>query len=216
LLAIIQARLDSKRFPGKSLKKIYGKSMLERVYNRVKKAKEIKKVIIAIPKNKNNIKLENFCLNNNFSYYKGSLKNVCERMYETAKKSKSKAFVRICGDSPLIDPYLIDYAVKIFNKKKIDLVTNTFKRSCPSGQSIEVVKTTTLKKILDKRLTPEEKEHVTKFFYNNIKNYKVYNFKIKNIRFKKLKFSVDTKKDLKILLNKFNKKKFDNFNLIKK
>ena len=216
MLAIIQARLDSKRFPGKSLKKIYGKSMVERVYNRVKKAKEIKKVIIAIPKNKNNITLENFCLNNNFSYYKGSLKNVCERMYETAKKSKSKAFVRICGDSPLIDPYLIDYAVKIFNKKKIDLVTNTFKRSCPSGQSIEVVKTTTLKKILDKRLTPEEKEHVTKFFYNNIKNYKVYNFKIKNIRFKKLKFSVDTKKDLKILLNKFNKKKFDNFNLIKK
>ena len=53
-------------------------------------------------------------------------------MYETAKKSKSKAFVRICGDSPLIDPYLIDYAVKIFNKKKIDLVTNTFKKSCPS------------------------------------------------------------------------------------
>ena len=216
MLAIIQARLDSKRFPGKSLKKIYGKSMVERVYNRVKKAKEIKKVIIAIPKNKNNIKLENFCLNNNFSYYKGSLKNVCERMYETAKKSKSKAFVRICGDSPLIDPYLIDYAVKIFNKRKIDLVTNTFKRSCPSGQSIEVVKTTTLKKILDKRLTPEEKEHVTKFFYNNIKNYKVYNFKIKNIRFKKLKFSVDTKKDLKNLLNKFSKKKFDNFNLIKK
>ena len=79
-----------------------------------------------------------------------------------------------------------------------------------------MIKTTALKKILDKRLTPEEKEHVTKFFYNNIKNYKVYNFKIKNIRFKKLKFSVDTKKDLKNLLNKFNKKKFDNFNLIKK
>tara|TARA_B100000795_G_C22640010_1_gene376098 strand:- start:148 stop:798 length:651 start_codon:yes stop_codon:yes gene_type:complete len=216
LLAIIQARLDSNRFPGKSLKSIYGKAMIQRVYNRTKSAKEIKDVVVSIPKNKNNKRLENFCLKNNLKFYKGSLNNVSERMYETAKKFKYKAFVRISGDSPLIDPILIDHAIKIFNKKKIDLVTNILKRSCPSGQSVEVIKTNSLKKILNKKLTQEEKEHVTKFFYNNIKDFKIYNFKVKNIKFKNLKFSVDTKVDLKNLLNKFNKKQFNNFSLIKK
>ena len=57
---IIQARLTSKRFPNKVLKKIRNKSIIEIVHDRAKKINKIDKVIFVIPKNKRNNKLEKF------------------------------------------------------------------------------------------------------------------------------------------------------------
>lgn len=213
MLAIIQARLDSKRFPKKTLTKIYGTPMIKRVYDRVKKATQIDKVIISIPKNKKNYDLKKFCQKNQITHFEGSHLNVLLRLYEAAKKFKSKAFVRISGDSPLIDPNIIDESVRIFKKKKIDLLTNTYKRSCPSGQSVEVIKMNALKNVIKKDLTNYEKEHVTTYFYNNLNKFKIYHIKFQNLKFKNVKFSVDTKKDLKILLRKFSKKQFNNLYL---
>lgn len=214
MLAIIQARLDSKRFPRKTLKKIYGIPMIKRVYDRVKKADQIDKVIISIPKNKNNYDLKKFCQKNLIICHEGSHLNVVSRLYKAAKKFKAKAFVRISGDSPLIDPNIIDESVRVYKKKKIDLVTNTHLRSCPSGQSVEVIKMDALKKVTKKDLTNYEKEHVTTYFYNNLNKFKIYHIKFKSLKFKNLKFSIDTKKDLKILLRKFSKKQFNKLYLI--
>ena len=215
LLAIIQARLDSKRFPGKSLFKIYGVPLIERVYDRVNSSKEIKQTVISIPKDDKNKKLKLFLKKKNLKFYEGNNENVTLRMYKAAKKFKSNYFVRISGDSPMIDPLIIDHAVKIHKKKKIDVITNTYKRSCPSGQSVELIRVNTLKKILKYKLTLEEKEHVTKYFYNNKKKFKIFNFYVKNIKLKNFKFSVDFKKDLKKLLKKFGKNEFANFSLKK-
>ena len=41
--------------------------------------------------------------------------------------NKAKYFVRVSGDSPLIDPKIIDKAVKISKRhKEYDIVTNVF------------------------------------------------------------------------------------------
>ena len=70
------------------------------------------------------------------------------RLYETANMNKAKYFVRINGDSPLIDPKLIDKAIKISKKKKgYDIITNVFPRTFPKGQSVEVIKDIYSKKI---------------------------------------------------------------------
>ena len=60
-VAIIQARTSSKRFPNKVLTKINNKPILTFVYERVKKAKKIKKIIIALSNNKSDTKLLNLC-----------------------------------------------------------------------------------------------------------------------------------------------------------
>ena len=215
MLAIIQARLDSKRFPRKSLFKIYGVPMIKRVYDRVNSAKKINKVVVSIPNDKKNIRLKEYLKKNSIRFYQGSNENVALRMYKAAKKFKSNYFVRISGDSPMIDPLIIDNAINIHKKKKFDLITNTYKRSCPSGQSIEIIKVSALKKIFKYRLTAEEEEHVTKYFYNNKKKFKVFNFNMKNIKFRNFKFSVDVKKDLNKILKRFGKNDFKNFSLIK-
>ena len=135
------------------------------------------------------------------------------RLYETAIKNKAKFFVRISGDSPLIDPKLIDKAIILSKKeKKYDIITNIFPRTFPNGQSVEVIKTSILKKY-SKHFSKLDKEHVTNYFYDNSNKFLIKNFRF-NGKNKKIKLSVDTKKDLKDILKRFNKKKFKNYSII--
>tara|TARA_B100001123_G_scaffold67284_1_gene75146 strand:- start:582 stop:1079 length:498 start_codon:yes stop_codon:yes gene_type:complete len=161
---------------------------------------------------KNDDNLISYLKKNRIKFFRGDLENVAMRLYKTAKINKAKSFVRVSGDSPLIDPRLIDKAIKISRKvKEYDIITNVFPRTFPKGQSVEVIKTSILKKY-SKNFSKLDKEHVTKYFYDN-SNY----FQIKNFRFngknKIMKLSIDTKKDLKDILKKFNKKKFKNYSI---
>ena len=60
---------------------------------------------------------------------------------------------------------LVNKGIKIYKSKKVDLVTNVFPRSYPRGQSVEVIRTSALKKILKKSLEQDDKEHVTRYIY---------------------------------------------------
>ena len=82
------------------------------------------------------------------------------RFVETAEKYKLDSFVRICGDSPLLDHRLVDRAVKLFYASpRTDLVSNIFPRSFPKGQSVEVVRTRTLVEALAGFDHPDHHEH---------------------------------------------------------
>jgi len=212
LLCIIQARSNSKRFKNKVLYLIYGVPIIQHVVDRVKRSKRIKKLIVSSSLKKNDDNLISYLKKNRIKFFRGDLENVAMRLYKTAKINKAKSFVRVSGDSPLIDPRLIDKAIKISRKvKEYDIITNVFPRTFPKGQSVEVIKTSILKKY-SKNFSKLDKEHVTKYFYDN-SNY----FQIKNFRFngknKIMKLSIDTKKDLKDILKKFNKKKFKNYSI---
>ena len=212
MLCIIQARSNSKRFKNKVLYLIYGVPIIQHVVDRVKRSKRIKKLIVSSSLKKNDDNLISYLKKNRIKFFRGDLENVAMRLYKTAKINKAKSFVRVSGDSPLIDPRLIDKAIKISRKEKeYDIITNVFPRTFPKGQSVEVIKTSILKKY-SKNFSKLDKEHVTKYFYDN-SNY----FQIKNFRFngknKIMKLSIDTKKDLKDILKKFNKKKFKNYSI---
>jgi spore coat polysaccharide biosynthesis protein SpsF len=198
VLVIIQARSSSQRFKGKILKMIYGKPLINHVISRVQKAK---KVVEYLKK----IKVQ---------YYRGNLSNVAQRMIETAEHSKKKNFIRISGDSPLIDPDIIDKAISIFKKNKnYDLISNIFPRTFPKGQSIEIICTYILKKHL-KNMNKFEKEHVTQYFYKNPKIFLIKNFiNIKKIKF--IKTAIDNKKDLANILKKIKKNEFEKYSIYK-
>ena len=65
-------------------------------------------------------------------FFKGSEKNVLNRYFECSKKFKLSKIIRICSDSPFIDPKIINRAYKIFKKKKYDYVSNIVKPSYPA------------------------------------------------------------------------------------
>lgn len=176
MLCIIQARYSSKRLPGKVLKKILGTTVLKKVVDQVKKSKKISKIIVATSKHKTDKKIINFCKKNKIHCISGPLNNVFKRFHSIIIHEHCKSFVRISADSPFIDSSIIDKAVSIFNKNQYDLVTNVFPRTFPKGFSVEVVNS---KLILDSLLKIKKKrhqEHLTSYFYENYKNFKIKNF----------------------------------------
>lgn len=197
MLAIIQARLSSKRLPSKVLKDINGEPIIMHVFKRVSQAKLVNEIVIATSNEKSDNNLIKFLEKNKISFYIGSLKNVAQRMLSCAEESGARKFIRINGDSPLIDPKIIDKAVLLSNKDDYDLCTNVLFRSFPKGQSVEIINTQTLKNNINKFSIPEQ-EHVTKFFYNNHEKFKIKNFKSNN-NHSRVQLSIDTKFDFEII-----------------
>jgi spore coat polysaccharide biosynthesis protein SpsF (cytidylyltransferase family) len=176
MLCIIQARYSSKRLPGKVLKKISGITVLERVLNQVKKSKKISKIIIATSRHKTDKKIINFCNKNKIHCISGPLNNVFKRFFKIILQEYCESFVRISADSPFIDPFLIDRAITLFNKNQYDIVTNVFPRTFPKGFSVEVINSKLILEFLSKIKKKRHQEHLTSFFYDNYKNFKIKNF----------------------------------------
>tara|TARA_A100001011_G_scaffold330938_1_gene357069 strand:+ start:23 stop:631 length:609 start_codon:yes stop_codon:yes gene_type:complete len=194
LIVIIQARIGSKRLKNKVLTNINQKPLIWYVINQVKKSKNVKKIVIAIPKKNSDNKLYQY-LKDNYNVYRGDEVNVAKRMMFAAKKYKAKFFVRISADSPLINPKLIDQFIKVKKENKnYDIITNVFPRTFASGQSIEIIKTQILEKNI-KFMKKNDLEHVTSFFYKNYKNFKIKNIFNKSKK-RMIKNSIDTKNDL--------------------
>jgi spore coat polysaccharide biosynthesis protein SpsF (cytidylyltransferase family) len=210
-VAIIQARTSSKRLPNKVMKKVNNQPLISYVYNRVKKSKKITKIVIACSKLRSDDQLVKFCKLKKYNFYRGSLNNVLERYVRVSKRHNLKYFVRITGDSPCIDPFIIDKAIQIFKTKKCDLVTNVHPRSYPIGISVEVINS---KIIIDieknKNISKKNKEHLTSYFYKNKKEYKIINFKNKK-NYSKYNLAIDRLSHLKKIKPVLQHEKFLTF-----
>tara|TARA_B100001121_G_scaffold207757_1_gene181753 strand:+ start:9026 stop:9673 length:648 start_codon:yes stop_codon:yes gene_type:complete len=212
MIVFIQARSNSKRFRNKILKKIYGLPIIMHVVNKVKKAKLVKDLIVATSKNKTDDTLIKTLKSFKIKYFRGELDNVALRFLNLAKKKKCKYFARVSGDSPLLDYQVIDKAIKIHKKNKsFDLISNVFPRTFPKGQSIEIIKVKSLENNIQ-RMSSNELEHVTRYFYKNKNNFKIKNFK-NNSKKKFIKLSIDTAGDFNKIKNRIRRNNFVNFKL---
>jgi spore coat polysaccharide biosynthesis protein SpsF len=212
LLVVIQARTSSRRFKNKILYSFYGKTLIQHVFEKIKKSKKTK-IIVSTSTHEEDDKLVKLLIGEKIKYYRGSLNNVAKRLYDTAMSEKQSFFLRISGDSPLLDFRLINKSINIFEKNKnFDLITNIFPRTFPSGQSVEIIRTNTLGKNI-KFFSRQDKEHVTRYFYRNSSKFRIKNFvNKKKTSIKKL--SIDTIDDLKKILKHFKKKKFLNYSYL--
>ena len=196
MLVIIQARSNSKRFKNKVLHKINNVPVIQHVIDNVGKSKKVKKIIVAISKNKIDDNLANYLLARRLKIYRGDLSNVAKRLYLAAKKFNAKKFLRISGDSPLIDYKIIDRAININQKySSYDLITNLYPRTFPKGQSVEIIKSSIIKKNI-KYMDELDKEHVTKFFYRKKFKFRIKNFQTKK-KYKLKNYCVDYIKDIR-------------------
>ena len=209
MICIIQSRMSSKRLPNKALKPLGRKNILERVILSLQKSKKITNIIVATSKSRSDDPIEIFCKKRRIMYYRGALKNVYERFYQLIKSLGIKNFVRVTGDSPLLDYKILEKGINIFRKGSFDIVTNTLQRTYPQGQSIEVINAKAFCSIKKKIIKKEYKEHITKYFYDNKNRFKIKNFLYKkNISY--LNLSINTKKDyefIKEIVSKLGKDK---------
>ena len=136
-----------------------------------------------------------YCKKNKINTFRGDLNNVFSRYIEFVKEKKIDAVIRISADSPLIDFNIVNTMYDLFlQNSDYDLVTNVFPRTFPFGQSVEILKSSTLQFLSKKKLKLEDKEHVTSFIYKNPKLFRILNYKnIKNQS--PIRLSIDNEND---------------------
>lgn len=167
ILAITQARIGSTRLPGKILKTINGKSLLEIHLKRILNSKLITKLKVATTTEPDAIQIVDICNKLGVETYSGSLNNVLERFYLTALPEKPDWVIRLTSDCPLIDPVVIDKTIHHAISKNFDYVSNTLQPTYPDGIDVEVFKFSALEKAYREAMLTSELEHVTPFIWKN-------------------------------------------------
>ena len=114
VLAVIPARWNSSRFPGKPLALINGIPMINMVWKKVIKAKSINNSIVAT----DDKRIFDACKKMSINVIMTSKKHLTgtDRVYEVSKKIKSDIYVNIQGDEPLINPKSIDAVINLLKR----------------------------------------------------------------------------------------------------
>jgi len=193
--AIVQARMSSQRLPNKVLHEVAGKPVLQYLLERLTYCDHLDEIIVATSVEDSDQPIADFCHRNNVKYYRGPLSDVAGRFDKVLDKYKFDAFVRVNGDSPLLDQRLIEQGISLFLDGDYDLVTNIMPRTFPKGQSVEVLRTKTFKRTYRRMREKEDLEHVTRYYYQHIEEFHIKNFTLKeNLNY--IGLSVDTPEDL--------------------
>lgn len=195
--AIIQARMGSTRLPGKVLKELNGKPLLENIINRLKYCKRVDKIIVATTNNKVDNDLEIWCKERNIQCFRGDENNVLNRYYEAAKAAKADVIVRITADDPFKDPLVIDAVIEQLLTENLDFSFNNYPPSYPEGLDTEVFTFEAIEKAINAETSDFEKEHVTQYFYHNPSLFKLKNFSY-NTDISNFRLTVDTDKDFEL------------------
>ena len=203
IVAIVQARMGSMRFPNKVMQSIgIGVPMIEVLLSRLSKSKEIDKIILATSNDQCNKTLVEHVSGLGYDVYQGSENDVLDRYYKAAMEQKNlSAIVRITGDCPLVDPDIVDTVIKKYKSSDAEYVSNTNPPTYPDGMDVEVFSLFSLKMAWKNTKTQYEREHVTPFMRKPGK------FKIENISNSKdysdERLTVDSTEDLEVVREVF-------------
>ena len=209
---IIPMRMNSTRLPNKLFLKVQNLKIIDILMKRVGKVNNIKNIIIATTNNESDKTIVEYCNNNNIKVFRGSEKNVYDRFKRCSDFYKIKHVCRLTSDNPLFDFNHLSVLVKYYQNNDLDYVkTIGGVDGVIEGEVFNIEKLDTF----SDSFSELDREHVTKFIYEN-KNY----FKIKimlyqdkldnklfneNSYFTHVRITLDTIDDFKLIENIVNK-----------
>jgi len=176
-IIIVQARMTSTRLPGKVMKPILNKPMLEYQLERLARVERTDAVIVACTTNKADAPIVELCQRLGLAVFRGSEEDVLSRYYGAAKAHRADVVVRVTSDCPLIDPQIIDAVIRCYRSAqgRYDYVSNTLKRTYPRGMDCEVFSFRILEEVFIEATDLPDREHVTPFIYRQPQRYHLSN-----------------------------------------
>jgi len=201
IIALVQARMNSTRLPGKVLKIISGRTMIDLLLCRLSQSNELDEIVVATSINKQDDELQLMVESLGYKCTRGSEKDVLNRFYESAKSLDAEVIVRITGDCPLVDPKLVDESIKSYLDANVDYFSNINPVTYPDGLDIEVMSFESLERANSESKSEFEREHVTPYIRNSdsfSKSSMSYNEDLSAYR-----WTVDEPEDLVVVTNVF-------------
>ena len=200
---IIEARMESKRLPGKVLKKINNITVIEHIINRCKKVKKIDSIIVATTTKKSDDVILEITNKLGVKNYRGSENDVLGRVLEAAEKNQIDIIIEITADNPLVDPEMIEEVIEEQEKYKneYEYYANDINKNIPIGLNVRLFSTKLLKKISKLTNHPVDREHVVNYIMQRKDKFRIKEVKTK-IDFdnsKNYRFTMDTIEDYKLI-----------------
>lgn len=199
IVAIVQARMGSNRFPNKVMQEICGTPMIGFLLERLSHSREIDEIILATSSDARNTPLVEYVQSLGYPVSQGSENDVLDRYYQAAKAVKVDVIVRITGDCPLIDPDLVDAIIKKFQETGADYIANGTPPTYPDGLDTEVFTFKALEIAWQNAFQPYQREHVTPYLRDS-DQFKRINY-AHSIDYSKERWTVDEPEDF-ILVKK--------------
>lgn len=172
---IVQARMTSTRLPGKVLKQVLGKPLLEYQIERLQRVKLADEIVIATTTNQTDAPIVDLCNSLSVAHFRGSEDDVLARYYGAATAHQADVVVRVTSDCPLIDPQVINQVIDYYlqNQSTYDYVSNSIKRTYPRGMDTEVFSFSVLQQAFSEATPPPDREHVTPFIHRQPERYRL-------------------------------------------
>lgn len=201
-LAMIQARCGSHRLPNKVLMDLCGKTVLERVIERVQKSKLIDEVMVVTSINPEDISIVKLVSGLNIRVFTGSSDDVLDRYYQAAKLLHPDYIIRITADCPVFDHELLDDAIKAMsdNSDYFGFISETF----PDGLDLEIIKYSAFEKAWNEAKLASEREHVTLYIKNHPELFVIQDYKCQLGNLHNERWTLDEKVDYLFLMSVYN------------
>jgi spore coat polysaccharide biosynthesis protein SpsF len=202
IVCIIQARMAASRLPGKVLKDLGGQPVLAWVVKRARRAERIDEVVVATTIEPEDDEVEAFCHERGYPVYRGSMHDVLDRYYKTARLYTADVIVRVTADCPFIDPGMLDANIQTFLEADppLDFATNRLPmdRTVPIGLDTEICTFVALETAWKEAREPHHREHVMPYFYEHPERFNTLHIR-HDPDYGHLRWTVDVPEDLELL-----------------
>ncbi|CAN7590129.1 glycosyltransferase family protein [Phenylobacterium sp. LjRoot164] len=165
-VAILQARMSSSRLPGKVMKPLAGRPMVERQIERLRRCETLSRLVVATSDDPSDDVLASFLKDIGVEVHRGPLADVLGRYVGAIEAlGISGQVVRLTADCPLADPGVIDECVRLQARLGVDYCSNGRNRTYPRGLDVESFDAEDLLTAGREATDPYDREHVTPFLY---------------------------------------------------
>lgn len=173
VIASIEARMGSSRFPGKVLADILGQPALTRLIRRLQRCRMVDDIILATTVEPADDALVAWAATEGIAVHRGSESDVLRRVVEAQQSMNSEIVVEVTGDCILLDPDLIDWGIETFLANDCDIVTNARMPSFPLGADLQVYRLCDLEDVERTIDDSAVREHVSLYFYEHPERYRI-------------------------------------------
>jgi spore coat polysaccharide biosynthesis protein SpsF len=202
VLTIVQARMGSRRFPGKSLAPFAGTTVLGRVLERLAEVERPLELVVATSTNAEDDAIVTACASLGARTVRGPAEDVLGRFALAIEQlgAEDALIMRICADRPLLCPRLVEEAIERYAEAHgVDYLANNLEPSYPDGLDVELVRAQCLLEAAHESRDDYEREHVTPFVYRRPERYQLRSVTCPLGNYSHVRAALDTPADLRRL-----------------
>ncbi|MDE0540079.1 MAG: aminotransferase class III-fold pyridoxal phosphate-dependent enzyme [Rhodospirillales bacterium] len=195
-IAIIQARMQSTRLPGKVMADLGGRPMIAWTLSAARRIRGLDTVVVATSDNTADDGIATWCEANHASCYRGPRDDVLERFHRVAVAEDADVIMRLTADCPFLDPHICELVLGLFDESGVDYASNIDPPTWPDGLDCEVFSRSALQSAAKNARAPADREHVTPYIRNRRNLFRMANVRCPIPGLHRLRWTVDEAADL--------------------